>query len=612
MKIRSKLSLLSAIIVTSIVISVGVNIISNNYVDKMLSEEKELVLLRDLMLQQTIELAKLIEATQNITPTITQYKKIKLKIDETNIQLEVVRNLNLLPGLNEQTISAFGSIGKLDNLLKNSYTKFHSAIEGFINSFEENDKTFAITKLFLYKNKKNYSTLMFKSTLVTEEVVIVEAALAAASNLLAKQSLIIATVVSSYKRLSMLISLIVVALAILVSIIVSMLISRSISKSIETLSSGLSVMVTGDFTNDIIIKSKDELGTLGSEINRFQEDLNKSLVRIKESSKANEDANIALIETTADSSAVSSEISANINSIDSQVSQLDNSIERSNNEVQEVTSFTNELNNYTSEQMAMVEESTAAITQMIASISSISDLTDNNSNIIKVLESTAREGDNKLTETTELIDEINSTVNEINSMSGIIQNISAQTNLLAMNAAIEAAHAGDAGKGFAVVADEIRKLAEASAMNSKDISNNLKEITKKFELASKSGQSTREAFTNINNNITNVSSALMVVSSSTSELDTGGSQILEAMESLKEISVSVQEKAYEMKAKTKTIEEISSDVFNISGAVSGAISEANIGFSGVTDSMVSLKDVSDRVGVVSKEINHEINKFKTK
>lgn len=609
MKIRTKLSLLSAIMVAAIVLSVGVNMVSSTFVDRMLSEEKELVELRDLMLQQTIELSKLLN---NKIPVIIQFEALKEKIDKTNIVIESVKNLKILPTLNKKTAAAFKSIEKLDALLKNSYADLYEATDDFMKSFDKNDTTFSIKRIDSYKNNPNYTRIMFRANKVVSEGFTVEVALEASANLIAEQSIIITRVVLFYKNISMIISLAVVVLSIVISIVVSLLISGTISKSIKTLSEGLSIMVTGDFTHNIEINSKDEIGLLGKEITAFQDDLNKSLIRIKESSRANEEANIGLIETTSDTSAVSIEISANIDSINSQMSQLDNNIDRSNSEVRKVTSFTNELNNFTSEQMAMVEESTAAITQMIASISSISDLTDNNSNIINVLETTAKEGDNKLTETTDLIDEINSRVTEINDMSEIIQSISDQTNLLAMNAAIEAAHAGDAGKGFAVVADEIRKLAEASAMNSKDISKNLDEITKKFEQASLSGQSTREAFTNINDNIRNVASALMVVSSSTSELNTGGSQILEAMESLKEISISVQEKAFEMKSKAENIEQISSDVFDISQTVSGAISEANIGFVGVTDSMASLKDVSDRVEVVSKEINHEINKFKTK
>jgi len=196
-------------------------------------------------------------------------------------------------------------------------------------------------------------------------------------------------------------------------------------------------------------------------------------------------------------------------------------------------------------------------------------------------------------------------------MSDIIKNISDQTNLLAMNAAIEAAHAGDAGKGFAVVADEIRKLAEESALNSRDISSNLDEITQKIITASVSGVSTREAFTEINERIKNVSHALLQVSSSTTELDTGGSQILEAMENLKEISLTVKDKSSDMKDISSNVTELSNNISDISKSVTEAISGVYIGFNDVTNSMVSLNDVSDRVEAVSKEINQEVLKFKT-
>ena len=610
MKIKTKLIFLTVIMIGAITISLGVNLYSQQFIDKILIEKDEVLTLRNLMMRQHIELLELINSSSN-TPIFYQRKTFEKIIDKTNISIIRVKELKILPTLNKTTKKAFESIGKLDALLKESHIKIFSALDSFSNNFDKNDTSYSMKKLELYKSRDNYTEIFLDANRVRTAGVTVELALETSSEILSEQSEIILKVINRYKKISTRISLITSGGFIILSIFLALFISTTISKSIRLLSEGLSVMLTGDFTHLIEIKSKDELGILGHEINNFQANMNKSLKRIKESSRANEDANIGLIETTADSSAVTTEISANIESINNQMSLLDNTILKSNDEAKDVSGFTNILNDYTGEQMSMVEESTAAITQMIASISSISDLTNNTSDIIKVLESTAKQGDSKLTETTDLIDEINSTVNEINVMSEVIQNISDQTNLLAMNAAIEAAHAGDYGKGFAVVADEIRNLAEASALNSKDISKNLVEITKKFGMASISGLSTREAFTEINNNITNVSSALLIVSSSASELNAGGAQILEAMENLKETSMAVQDKAQDMRIKAENITSISSDVSDISQNVSSAISEANIGFSDVSDSMISLKDVSDKVGVVSKEIDHEINKFKT-
>lgn len=608
MKIKTKLSVLAISMVFAILLSVGINIGFQRFIDKMLMEQNELIVLRDLMQQQNITLSKFLN---NKIPVLIQIEELKIIIDKTNDSIEQVRGIDILPTLNEKTIKAFSSIGKLDDLLKVAHKRLFIAVDNLVANFDKSDTTFSIKGIALYKNRKNYTVLLLDTHKVVSFGYSVEIALEAAFDILTEQSSVIGNVVQSYKRFATIISLSVVGIAIVISMFFALLISGKISRSIAALTEGLSLMATGDFTKDIKINSSDELGILGDEMNRFQDDLNQSLNRIKNSSKENEDANIGLIETAADSSAVTTEISANIDSINNQMLKLDENIFKSNSETKDISEFAYELNNFTTEQMAMVEESTAAITEMIASISSISGLTDNNSKVIKTLEATVIEGDNKLNLTTDLIEDINSTVNEINSMSEIIQNISDQTNLLAMNAAIEAAHAGDAGKGFAVVADEIRKLAEASAENSRDISKNLSDITTKFEQASVSGQSTREAFTNINNNIKNVSHALLQVSSSTTELNTGGSQILEAMEHLKEISISVQDKSQDMKNKVQNVATLSSDVSNISQSVSEAISEANIGFAGVTNSIVGLKDLSDKVGIVSKAINDEVEKFKT-
>lgn len=188
---------------------------------------------------------------------------------------------------------------------------------------------------------------------------------------------------------------------------------------------------------------------------------------------------------------------------------------------------------------SIVNESASAIEQMIGNIQSIDANLENNFKVVTNLEEATYSGQANILDVAKFVGEIEQNSRGLVEMSNVIQQISSQTNLLAMNATIEAAHAGQYGSGFAVVADEIRKLAESSGKEAKLITEVLRSMKNLIDSAFSKTNSAKTEFENIVSLSTQVKNLDAEVRGSISEQATGSSRLLTSISEMKEQMLTV-------------------------------------------------------------------------
>ena len=187
-------------------------------------------------------------------------------------------------------------------------------------------------------------------------------------------------------------------------------------------------------------------------------------------------------------------------------------------------------------QYACLEESSAAITEMMASIVNASNISSRKTDALAELIEVAKKGESDMTSTVAAINDIAVSMTGIEDMIKVINDVASNTNLLSMNAAIEAAHAGNAGRGFAVVAAEIRRLAETTSRNSVQISRTLGGLNNKINSSSRVSEETAEVIRDIIGDVMNTASSMNELLLMLQEMSAGSSQITEALTDLRDVS----------------------------------------------------------------------------
>jgi len=208
-----------------------------------------------------------------------------------------------------------------------------------------------------------------------------------------------------------------------------------------------------------------------------------------------------------------------------------------------LNSMMDKLNGQLESQSAAIAESSAAIEEMIANTQSVSNTLSKNAQNVEDLQESAEIGRSGLNGVATDIREIARESESLLEINAVMQNIASQTNLLSMNAAIEAAHAGESGRGFAVVADEIRKLAESSSKQSKTIGGVLKKIKGSIDKITKSTDSVMTKFEAIGGGVKTVAEQETGIANAMSEQSSGSAQIMQAIAQVNDITGQVKEDA---------------------------------------------------------------------
>ncbi|MDX2226803.1 MAG: methyl-accepting chemotaxis protein [Verrucomicrobiae bacterium] len=313
--------------------------------------------------------------------------------------------------------------------------------------------------------------------------------------------------------------------SIVISLTIAMLISQGIISSLSEVMRVVGKVASGDLTQRTNVRSRDEMGTLGANINKMIEDLSEAFSQIRKSSEA-------LASSSEELAAISQQLSSNAEETSTQANVVSAASEQVSHNVATVAT--------SSEQMG----------------ASVKEIAKNANDAARVAAAAVRQADS----TNKIVETLGVSSAEIGNIIKVITNIAEQTNLLALNATIEAARAGEAGKGFAVVANEVKELAKETAKATEDIRRKIEGIQSDTGQAVKAIGEISTIISQINDIQNTIASSVEEQTSTTSEINRNVNEAAKGTSQIAQNINSVAEAAKNTSAGSNNIQQASGEL----------------------------------------------------
>ncbi len=274
-----------------------------------------------------------------------------------------------------------------------------------------------------------------------------------------------------------------------------------------------------DFTISIDTNGSTEMQDLMNNMNNMVSELNSFLLIVKKTASKAISSGYQINDSANSTAAATTEIDANIESITKEFDMISKAVKKSVAVIGEMDSQVSSLVSHNERQTKSVDDANRTVIEVAETLEHITQMAEARAKDAQEMHDLVADGDNKVKLTANMLTEIKKQLKQIAGVVKIINDIASQTNLLSMNAAIEAAHAGEAGVGFSVVAEEIRSLAESTTVNAKKIRESVNSIVDTVADANDASFQASEAFGKVRENADQVVNSMQDISNDIVQVD---------------------------------------------------------------------------------------------